>query len=52
MNLDNPTGGRMRRQAQPRTKQTLIKTIFGRVLLNELMSEIHLKLYNFSELEE
>ena len=47
-----PTGGRRKRSQQPRTKQTVIKDIFGRVFLYELMSQIHLKLYNFSELEE
>ena len=51
VNSEMTAVGRKRRD-KPRTEQTLIKSIFGKVLTAEILANIHLKLYNFSELEE
>ena len=51
VNCESTAVGRKRRE-KPRTEQTLIREIFGKVLTAEILANIHLKLYNFSELEE
>ena len=42
----------LKRSMMPRTKQTFIKNIFGKKFTIELMSEVHLRLYNYSETEQ
>ena len=51
VNLDDDRNTGKRKRLQPRTKQSLIRDVFGRRFIYTLMSEIHLKLYNFAELE-
>lgn len=42
----------IKKRDRERTRKTMIKPIFGKVFEYNLMSNIHLKLYNFSELPE
>ena len=42
----------IRKRERERTRRTVIKPIFGVKFVYELMSQIHLRLYNFSELKE
>ena len=40
------------KRRNPRNKALKIKPIFGKYFINQLMSEIHLRLYNFDESDE
>ena len=51
VNLDSQELTGKKKRLQPRTKQSLIKEVFGREFVYRLMTAIHLKLYNFAELE-
>lgn len=42
----------MRGRDKPRTKMILIEEIFGKKFLTLLMSEMHLKIYNFQERDD
>ena len=44
--------GNFKGRDKPRTKMILIEEIFGKKFTTQLMSEMHLKIYNFSELDE
>ena len=49
-NQKEPKKGEKRNK--PRTQETSIETVFGKRFTLELMSNIHLRLYNFQELPD
>ena len=51
VNIEKDDNNRRRKKREiPRTKQTEIKKIFGKLFTYELMGNTHLKLYNFNEM--
>ena len=51
-NLNIPKRRSKQSKPLPRTKEVEIKNIFGPIFKNEILKEIHLKLYNFLELPD